>query len=81
MITMKNSRRYEHIDSFKKLSDTKMQLIYEARLSKRKMDLAVYEVRSALSPGRILTSLLTSSVKPLSKGLFNWLGGLFSHKK
>ena len=77
---MKSSNRYEHIDSFKKLSDTKMQLTYEARLSRRKMDMAIYEVRAALSPVRILSALLTSSVKPISKGLFNWLGGLITRK-
>ncbi len=79
-MTMKSSHRYEHIDSFKKLSDTKMQLTYEARLARRKMDLAIFEVRAALSPVRILSSLLTVSIKPLSKGLFNWLRGLLTRK-
>ncbi len=81
MTTMKSSNRYEHIDSFKKLSDAKMQLTYEARLSRRKMDMAIYEVHAALSPVRILSALLASSVKPLSKGLFNWLGGLLARKR
>ncbi|HKL71630.1 MAG TPA: hypothetical protein VJ855_03155 [Marinilabiliaceae bacterium] len=78
---MKSNNRYEHIDSFKKLADAKMQLTYETRLSRRKMDMAIYEVRAALSPVRILSGLLTSSVKPLSKGLFNWLGGLLTRKR
>ena len=78
---MKSSNRYEDIDSFKKLADAKIQLNYEARLARRKMDLAIFEVRSAFSPSRILSSLLAVTVKPLSKGLFNWAKGLFTKNR
>lgn len=75
---MKIYNKYRHIDSFKKLSDAKMQLSYETRLSKHKMDLALFEVQSQLTPARIFSTIFATSIKPLSRGIVAWFKNFLS---
>ncbi len=65
---------YSKIDSFDKLSEVKLQKYYHTNLSKRKLELSVFQLQQSLSPSNIATSLLSYVAKPIRKSVLSWVG-------
>ncbi|MDG5799997.1 hypothetical protein QA597_06445 [Marinilabiliaceae bacterium ANBcel2] len=58
--------KYSHIESFKDLQIEKMQLNYEVKNAKRRFNVSVMELSAALSPIRIISTMVAEWVKPVS---------------
>jgi hypothetical protein len=80
MMKSSNITPYSDIESFEDLRNEKMRLSYEVRIAKRKIDVAVMELSSALSPVRLLSNLLAEWMQPISAGIKQWLEGFFSRQ-
>lgn len=78
---MKNSNKYNHIDSFKALETEKMRMYYEVKLSKRKIDLRLMEMEMMLNPMRLMPFVFNEMLSPLVGNLKDWFLGLFQRNK
>ncbi len=75
------STYYSKIDSFKKLREATIKKRYEARLSKRKVELSTFHLQQSLLPINLFSSLLGYVSKPMIKTVLSRLKNIFSSKQ
>lgn len=80
--TMSNKGQYSHIQSFKDFKEEKVQLYYNVQLTKKKLELTLFNIRSNLSLEKVLYNLLLNNVvDPMFFSVKNLVTGWFSKLK
>ncbi len=76
----KTNSSFNRIDSFNKIQLEKNRLSYEVKLSRKRLDLSVWELSAALNPSRIISVAVAELLKPISTGARLWFRNLFSRR-
>ncbi len=59
---MSNKNQYSHINSFKDFKTEKLQLHYNLKLTEKKLELTLFNIRTHLSLEKVIYNLLLNNV-------------------